>query len=481
LANIGQYILAVGGVSPVIVSGRPLVGVRLENFTTQYAHLIEPDVFVDPGAKGVLVALGGLTHFRAEFKAPPGKTQPTKVNGQQLFIYAYPESEVGAAAIPFQVNPGVVTPATDTNDADITAVGAADGGTFAGTVGLAADAGHIHTADIDSSGTALGVRVRTAAGAANQSFLSGDNATPPTPGAQGSLYLQSTHLSPVGARIGFGTDNSGWRLAIAKQVAAAIVDLLDITDGGSTNAPRFLFMPSLIGAPGGLEIDANVGSSPISGRIVLGTDNTGWQLRIAKNAAGVFTDMVYFPDAGSILIPPAFGVATAPTAYGSLPIKVGEFSGTGPFTFTVRSWMRHLIMYSHVRANSAGSPASFGVRFNGDSGTNYAGVFLTAGGGAALTWGAESSGNTLARAGMMPGNTLSHADCTTEILRANLAGSGSTRQIRSDSVWANGLGTSLTYAKTMDAWNSSAVLTSLTLDPLGILDANSLITIYAWP
>jgi hypothetical protein len=54
------------------------------------------------------------------------------------------------------------------------------------------------------------------------------------------------------------------------------------------------------GATGTLQLTTASPSSPVSGRLMFGTDGTGWQYRIAKNQAGTITDLFTIADSGNV-------------------------------------------------------------------------------------------------------------------------------------------------------------------------------------
>jgi hypothetical protein len=62
-------------------------------------------------------------------------------------------------------------------------------------------------------------------------------------GQVGSLYMATGGASPISNRLVFGTDNSGWRLAISKQNVSTVTDLLTVVDSGNvgigTTSPAY--------------------------------------------------------------------------------------------------------------------------------------------------------------------------------------------------------------------------------------------------
>lgn len=75
-----------------------------------------------------------------------------------------------------------------------------------------------------------------------------------------------------------------------------------VTPGGSfhmANVSGAIF-GSAAGSIGTLQLTSSSPVSPISGRILFGTDGTGWQLRVAKNTAGSIVDLLFLQDNGNL-------------------------------------------------------------------------------------------------------------------------------------------------------------------------------------
>jgi hypothetical protein len=101
--------------------------------------------------------------------------------------------------------------------------------------------------------------------------------------------------------------------------------------GANSVSPGSFGTVALEGTPG----------SPVSGRLSWGTDDTGWTFRIAKNKAGVITDMLTFKDAvgaSSTGVGGRVGVATVNPAAGlhvNTPLTVSVLTAPGAPVITV--------------------------------------------------------------------------------------------------------------------------------------------------
>jgi len=79
---------------------------------------------------------------------------------------------------------------------------------------------------------------------------------------------------------------------------------------------------STVGSNGTSTITTALPASPVSSRFAFGTDNTGWQYRIAKNNAGTITDLVTVQDNGNVGIgttTPAAALDVNGVMYGKIP------------------------------------------------------------------------------------------------------------------------------------------------------------------
>jgi len=90
------------------------------------------------------------------------------------------------------------------------------------------------------------------------------------------------------------------------------------------------------GSTGTLQWQANPGS-PVSGRLLFGTDGTGWQLRIGKNQGGAITDYVQVQDNGAwtFLSGCAVTFSGGATLNSGLNLNGQTVSGSGTFSGTV--------------------------------------------------------------------------------------------------------------------------------------------------
>jgi hypothetical protein len=99
-------------------------------------------------------------------------------------------------------------------------------------------------------------------------------------------FSTTTNLSlqPQGGNLGVGTTTPSSSLHIA-----------------NTN-PRGVIIGTTTGSTGTVQIvgGSSVVVSPVAGRLMFGTDGTGYQFRIAKNQAGTITDLLYVQDNGNV-------------------------------------------------------------------------------------------------------------------------------------------------------------------------------------
>ena len=84
------------------------------------------------------------------------------------------------------------------------------------------------------------------------------------------------------------------------------------------------------GSVGTLQLTTTSQGSPVSGRLIFGTDGTGWQFRLAKNTAGTIADLVTVQDGGNV------GIGSTSPAYAL------DVNGTGRFTAIIETSTRTL-------------------------------------------------------------------------------------------------------------------------------------------
>lgn len=92
---------------------------------------------------------------------------------------------------------------------------------------------------------------------------------------------------------GVGTTTIGGGTSIIFNVTSGQRAILDNTN------PELLLGNTAIGTFQTLQVGSGSGT-PVSGQVLFGTDNTGWQLRFGKNQAGVVTHLWKLTDAGHL-------------------------------------------------------------------------------------------------------------------------------------------------------------------------------------
>jgi hypothetical protein len=113
---------------------------------------------------------------------------------------------------------------------------------------------------------------------------------------------------------------------------------------------------------------AGMAASPVSGRLIFGTDGTGWQFRIGKNQSGAITDIVTFTDAGYV------GIGTSTPSqmlYASGSIGVVSWLGAGCETGCEVSG-GYVLLYDTSVLDAYTSSGSAANRMYFD--TNYLGI-----------------------------------------------------------------------------------------------------------
>lgn len=135
--------------------------------------------------------------------------------------------------------------------------------------------------------------------------------------------LEHLHYSAMTGWIAIGTDGR-----IKTKVASSAVPWETPGTIGSTtpNTGAFTTLTASgtitrgsAGATNGGTIES--GNSPVSIRQTFGTDGTGWQYRLAKNQAGVITDILYVTDGDRV------GIGLAPTARNNSVFQIKDGIG----------------------------------------------------------------------------------------------------------------------------------------------------------
>ena len=105
----GPFRAIVGGAKQVM-SFAPAQAIQLDNYSTQYGHLINGDVFVAPGQIGMVVLVDGISAEQFEFAAPPGASQAAPTVGQICLIRTFDEAAGPGAPPPLAPGVGVLLP-----------------------------------------------------------------------------------------------------------------------------------------------------------------------------------------------------------------------------------------------------------------------------------------------------------------------------------------------------------------------------------
>lgn len=99
----GPFRAIVGGADQNM-SFAPAQAMQLDNYSTQYGHLIRSDTYVAPGQIGMVVLVEGISSETFRFEAPPGATQAPPTAGQICMIRTF---EVAGPGAPPPLAPGV--------------------------------------------------------------------------------------------------------------------------------------------------------------------------------------------------------------------------------------------------------------------------------------------------------------------------------------------------------------------------------------
>lgn len=105
----GPFRAIVGGAKQTM-SFAPAQAIQLDNYSTQYGHLVKSDVFVAPGQIGMVVLVDGITAEIFEFAAPPSATQAVATPGQICLIRTFDEAAGPGAPPPLTPGVGVLLP-----------------------------------------------------------------------------------------------------------------------------------------------------------------------------------------------------------------------------------------------------------------------------------------------------------------------------------------------------------------------------------
>ena len=105
----GPFRAIVGGADQNM-SFAPAQAIQLDNYSTQYGHLVQSDVFVAPGQIGMVVLVDGITSEKFRFEAPPGASQAAPTPGQICLIRTFDEAAGPGAPPPLAPGVGVLLP-----------------------------------------------------------------------------------------------------------------------------------------------------------------------------------------------------------------------------------------------------------------------------------------------------------------------------------------------------------------------------------
>jgi hypothetical protein len=119
--------------------------------------------------------------------------------------------------------------------------------------------------------------------------------------------------------LGPGTTSATTALLVQNANTSASLAVLDNGNVGIGTAtpssslhianPNGVILGAIAGVAGTLQLTTSSPGSPTSGRLLFGTDNTGWQFRIAKNTTGSITDLFTIEDNGNV------GIGTTSPSY----------------------------------------------------------------------------------------------------------------------------------------------------------------------
>ena len=110
---------------------------------------------------------------------------------------------------------------------------------------------------------------------------------------------QATKLQLQTQAVGGTTWNTGILIDDIGNVGINTTDPSSSLHVNNTNS-NGVVIGTVPGNVGTLQLVGGVSSSPVSSRLMFGTDGTGWQFRIAKNQASTITDLVTVLDSGKV-------------------------------------------------------------------------------------------------------------------------------------------------------------------------------------
>lgn len=91
----------------MVATFAPAESIRVDNYSTQYLHLVEPDDYAVPGQVNKVIFVGGITRITLKFEAPPNVSQAAATPGQIGQMWTY---EAGVPGAPLGPSPGNLLP-----------------------------------------------------------------------------------------------------------------------------------------------------------------------------------------------------------------------------------------------------------------------------------------------------------------------------------------------------------------------------------
>jgi hypothetical protein len=199
----------------------------------------------------------------------------------------------------------------------------------------------------------------------------------------------------------------------------------------------------------------------------------------ANNATNLsITDAGLLTTRNALSIPPSAGGTVATTSYGSVPVKINEVtpSSTGTVTFSSIPGVFRNLRLEYTARSDLSAAEQMNLRFNGDSGANYAAVRATVTGTNTTLWQGGTSQTQIAGY-YIPGPGVA----------ANYAGQGTIFISNySGAVFYKAALIFWSYQDqgieiTKGTWTNTGAITSITITIAGNFVTGSLFTLYGIP